>query len=160
MSECKFESAVKIIPYTQDAVYGKISDLRNLEKVIQSLSDPAVQQKMKEQMPDGKLDGFADKLKDVACSEDSVSFSAPPVGDVCLRIAEREAPKCVKLTAEGLPVGLKLWIQILPEGENACKMKITAKAELNIFIKGMVSKPLQQGVDKLSDILASVPYDM
>ena len=160
MSECKFESAVKIIPYTQDTVYGKISDLRNLEKVIQSLSDPSVQQKMKEQIPEGKLDGFADKLKDVVCNEDSVSFSASPVGNICLRIVEREAPKCVKLAAEGAPIDVKLWIQILPENENSCKMKITAKAELNIFIKGMVSKPLQQGVEKLSDILASVPYDM
>ena len=32
-SESKFESSVKFVPYSQQAVYDNISDLRNLEKV-------------------------------------------------------------------------------------------------------------------------------
>jgi hypothetical protein len=32
-SESKFESSVKFVPYSQQAVYNNISDLSNLEKV-------------------------------------------------------------------------------------------------------------------------------
>jgi len=46
----------------------------------------------------------------------------------------------------------------LPVGETASKMKVTVKAELNPFIKNMVEKPLQEGVEKIADALALVPY--
>ena len=38
------------------------------------------------------------------------------------------------------------------------KMKLTIKAELNMFIKGMVKKPLQEGIEKIADALAMIPY--
>ena len=37
-------------------------------------------------------------------------------------------------------------------------MKLTIRAELNMFIKAMVSKPLKEGVEKLADMLAMIPY--
>ena len=42
--------------------------------------------------------------------------------------------------------------------ENNAKMKVTVKAELNPFIKSMVEKPLQDGVEKIADALAMIPY--
>ena len=56
------------------------------------------------------------------------------------------------------PVPFNIWIQVLPVGETASKMKVTVKAELNPFIKNMVEKPLQEGVEKIADALAMVPY--
>ena len=38
------------------------------------------------------------------------------------------------------------------------RMRLTVRAELNSFIQPMVSKPLQEAVDKISDVLASLPY--
>ena len=37
-------------------------------------------------------------------------------------------------------------------------MKVTVKAELNPFIKGMVSGPLQDGVEKIADALSKIEY--
>ena len=37
-------------------------------------------------------------------------------------------------------------------------MKVTVKAELNPFIKGMVEKPLMEAVEKIADALAQVQY--
>lgn len=37
-------------------------------------------------------------------------------------------------------------------------MKVTIRAEVNAFMKAMVSKPLQEGVEKLADMLAMIPY--
>jgi carbon monoxide dehydrogenase subunit G len=137
-SESKFESSVKLIPYPQQAVYNDISDLRNLEKV-------------KDRVPE-------DKVNDFSYDEDTVSLNVPPVGELKLRICEREEPKCVKFETVQSPVPFNLWIQVLPVDENSSKMKVTVKAELNPFIKAMVEKPLQDGVEKIADALAQVHY--
>ena len=134
----KFESSVKQIPYSQEAVYRNISDLRNLEKV-------------RDRVPE-------DKVNDFKFDEDTVSLNVPPVGELKLRIIEREEPKCVKFETAQSPVPFNVWIQVLPVSETASKMKVTVKAELNPFIKGMVSGPLQVGVEKIADALAQIPY--
>lgn len=135
----KFESSIKQIPYSQQAVYNNISNLENLEKV-------------RDRVPD-------DKVKDFRFDHDSVSVSVPPVGELRLRIINREEPKCVKFETEQSPIPFHLWIQVLPVSETSCKMKVTVEAELNPFIKGMVSGPLKDGVEKIADALAMVPYE-
>ena len=138
-STTKFESSVKQIPYSQEAVYRNISDLRNLEKV-------------RDRVP-------ADKVQDFAFDEDTVSLNVQPVGELKLRIIEREEPKCVKFETTQSPVPFHVWIQVLPVTETTSKMKVTVKAELNPFIKGVVAGPLQDGVEKIADALAQVHYE-
>ena len=138
-SESKFESSVKQIPYPQQAVYDNISDLRNLEKV-------------KDRIPE-------DKVSDFTFDEDTVGLNVQPVGELKLRICEREEPKCVKFETVQSPVPFNVWIQILPVDEQNSKMKVTVKAELNPFIKSMVEKPLQEAVEKIADALALVKYE-
>jgi hypothetical protein len=43
--------------------------------------------------------------------------------------------------------------------ENDTKMRLTVKADLNPFMKSMVSKPLKQTVDQVADLLSRLPYD-
>ena len=136
--ESKFESSIKQIPYPQEAVYRNISDLRNLEKV-------------KDRVPE-------DKVNDFTFDEDTVGINVAPVGELKLRVCEREEPKCVKFETVQSPVPFNVWIQVLPVDENSSKMKVTVKAELNPFIKAMVEKPLQDGVEKIADALAQVHY--
>lgn len=138
-SESKFESSVKQIPYPQQAVYDNISDLRNLEKV-------------KDRIPE-------DKVNDFTFDEDTVGLNVQPVGELKLRICEREEPKCVKFETVQSPVPFNVWIQVLPVDEQNSKMKVTVKAELNPFIKSMVEKPLQEAVEKIADALALVKYE-
>ena len=137
-SESKFESSVKQIPYSQQAVYNNISDLRNLEKV-------------QDRVPE-------DKVNDFKYDEDTVSLNISPVGELKLRICEREEPKCVKFETVQSPVPFNVWIQVLPVDENNSKMKVTVKAELNPFIKGMLEGPMRDGVEKIADALAQVQY--
>ena len=136
--ESKFESSVKQVPYPQQAVYNNISDLRNLEKV-------------RDRVP-------ADKVKDFSFDQDTLSINVAPVGELTLRICDREEPKCVKFETVQSPVPFNVWVQVLPVDENSSKMKVTVKAELNPFIKSMVEKPLQEGVEKIADALAMVHY--
>ena len=36
------------------------------------------------------------------------------------------------------------------------KLKVTIRAEVNMFMKAMVAKPLQDGVDKLAEMLSMI----
>lgn len=158
MSKQQFESNIKIIPYDQHCVYGKLSDLNNLAVIQEKIQEPAFQAALHEKVPADKTEQIVEKLKDMKFDTDSVSCNVPPLGEVALRIIEREEPKCIKFETANSPIPLNLWIQLLPVTETQCKMKLTVGADLNPFIKGMVSKPLKEGVEKLADMLAMIPY--
>ena len=134
-----FESSVKQIPHSQTTVYNTLSDLSNLERI-------------KDKIPTNKVEDFS-------FDSDSISIKAPMVGDIKMRIVEREAPKCIKFETAESPVSFNLWIQVVPNGDNASKMKLTIKAELNPFIKGMVKKPLMEGLEKIADLLQVIKYE-
>ena len=134
----KFESSIKQIPYPVENVYRNISDLSNLERV-------------RDRIPE-------DKLQDFEFDSDSVQVSVAPVGTIKLRIIEREENKCVKFETEQSPIPFNLWIQVLPVSETESKMKVTVKADIPFMLKGMVSGPLQDGVEKIADALAQIPY--
>ena len=134
----KFESSVKMIAASQAAVYEKLSDLNNLEKV-------------KDRLPE-------DKVKNLTFDAESLSVEVPPVGKITLQIVEKEPCKCVKFGTTTSPLPFNPWIQILPTAENECKMKLTIGLELNPFMKAMVQKPLQDGVEKMAEMLSMIPY--
>lgn len=134
----KFESSIKQVPYAQEAVYRNISDLRNLERV-------------RDRVPEDKLESFS-------FDEDTVSVSVQPVGKISLRIIEREEPKCVKFESVESPMPFNLWIQVLPVTAESSKMKVTVKADIPFMLRGMVSGPLQDAVEKIAEALAQVPY--
>lgn len=139
----QFESNVKHVPYSQERVYNKLSDLNNLEGVRERLD-----------MVKDKLDG---KLEDMSFDRDSITLKVQGIS-LTLRIIEREPLKCIKFEGDKSPIPLNLWIQILPVTQEEAKMKVTIRAEVNMFMKAMVSKTLQEGVEKLADMLAMLPY--
>ena len=47
---------------------------------------------------------------------------------------------------------------MLPVTSEQAKLKVTIRAEVNMFMTAMVSKPLQEGVEKLAEMLAMIPY--
>ena len=62
--------------------------------------------------------------------------------------------RSIKLAGEGSPIPIYVWIQLLPEGEQATKMRVTVGAEVNMFMKGMVSKPLQQAAEGIATLFS------
>ena len=139
----QYESSIKLIPYSQERVYNKLSDLNNLNSVRDRLD-----------LIKDKLDG---KLEDMSFDSDSLTLKVQGF-NLTLRIIEREPLKCIKFEGDKTPIPLNLWIQILPEGMDNAKMKVTIRAEVNMFMKAMVAKPLQEGVEKLADMLSMIPY--
>ena len=151
MSTSTFESNIKQIPHKQESVFNTLSDLNNIQSILDRY------EQVKDQIPEDKRKEM-EKIKDLQFDSDSISINAPMVGNLKMRIIDREAPKTIKFETENSPVPFNFWIQLLPTGEFSCKMKLTIKAELNMFIKGMVKKPLQEGIEKIADALAMIPY--
>ena len=135
----KFESSIRQINYPQQVVYQGLSNLDNLSKI-------------QDRIPE-------DKANDLTFDNDSVSVNVPPVGKITMRIVDREEPKTIKFETVESPLPFNFWIQLLPVTETSCKMKLTLKAELNPFIKGMVSKPLKDGIEKIADVLQMIKYE-
>ena len=139
----QFESNIKYVPYSQERVYGKLEDLNNLSS-------------LKERFEQVR-DKVGDKIQDIAFDRDSLTLTVQGM-NVTLRIIEREPCKCIKFEGDKSPIPVNLWIQILPVTESQAKMKVTIRAEVNMFMKAMVTKPLQEGVEKIADMLAMISY--
>ena len=135
----KFESSIKQVPHSQESVYRMLSDLSNIERV-------------KDHLPD-------DQFENLTFDQDSVSITMQPIGSITLTIVDREEPKCVKFAAQNSPIPFHLWVQMLPVGDGASKMKCTIDAELNPFMRGIVAKPLAEALEKMADALAMIPYE-
>ena len=133
-----FESSVKVIPYSQERVYSKLSDLSNLEAIKDRLSQ--------------------DKVQDLSFDSDTLSFSVSPIGQLTLQIVEREPSKCIKLATTNSPIPFNMWIQLVATGEEECKVKVTIGMDINPFMKAMVQKPLQEGLEKMVEGLAVINY--
>lgn len=155
MSLSKYESEVKQLSLPQAEAFARFSDLRNLGTLRDKLQDPEVQAKMEQHVPSDKLSEARRQLESMQFDADSVTLSTP-VGGITLRVVERDEPKLIKLQSEGSPMPLTVWLQLLPVGPAESKLKVTVGAEVNMFLKGMVSKPLQQAADGLANILCVV----
>ena len=135
----KFESSIKVIPYSQQTVYNTLSDLTNVERI-------------KDKIPQDKLEGLT-------FDRDSISMSMKPVGQVSMRIVNREEPKTIKFQSENSPLSFFFWIQLWPVTEGQCKMRLTIDADVPFFLKKMVQGPLAEGIEKIAEALAMIPYE-
>lgn len=142
MSTSTFESKITRIPAPIDKVYEKLSDLSHLEA-------------LRERVPADK----AEKIKEMRFDTDTCMVNVDPVGEMTFRIIDREPPKTIKFTADNSPLPLFLWIQLVAIDEQSTKTRITVKAEINAFLKPMISKPLQEAIDRMADVLTVIPYN-
>ncbi len=152
MGLCKFESEVKHLSRPVAEVYACFSDLRNMEVIKEQLSRVNNSANAENPEVQGRLDEVRKYITDMTFDADSLCI-ASSVGTLTFRIVER-SEKCIKFAGEGTPLPLYVWVQLLPENELAAKMKVTVGAEVNMFMKGMVSKPMQQAAEGLANILA------
>ncbi len=134
-----YESEIKTISANNEVVFAKLSDLSNIEK-------------LKDQIPEKA------GISDLKCDVDSVSFKINPVGQIGLRIIEREAYKTIKLEADNSPVPFNLWIQLVGKEEDSTKLRLTVKTELPMMIKMMLGSKLQGFINQFADILAKINY--
>jgi len=135
----EFTSEIKTIPYNDERIFSMLSDLSNLERV-------------KDRIP-------REHIKEFSFDSDSCHIEISPIGKVVFQIINREPFKTIKFETSNSPIPLLLWIQLKQATDNVTNMKLTVRAELNPLIKTMVSKQVQEGIDKIAEMLANLPYE-
>jgi hypothetical protein len=135
----EYTGEIKTIPYSDKRIFATLSDLSNLERV-------------KDRIPQ-------DQIKNFSFDSDRCWFEISPVGKIEFQIVSREPFKTIKFETVNSPFPLFLWIQLKQTEENITKMKMTLRTELNPLLKSMVSKPMQEALNKISEMIATLPYD-
>lgn len=133
----EFTSDIQQIPYSAERVFIKLSDLNNLESVKPLLES---------------------KVKDFSFDKDSCQFRVDPVGMVGLSIVEREPFKTIKLKSDKSPIEFFGWIQLKEMASDDTRLKLTFRADIPIFLKSMISKKLEEGINTMAAMLATLPY--
>ncbi|HKL37435.1 MAG TPA: SRPBCC family protein [Bacteroidales bacterium] len=128
----KVESKIGALRQNEDQVYDFLNDFRNL--------DPLVPQ---------------DKVSNWESTQDTCRFDIAGAGSIAMEIIEREPHKLIKLRSKDQsPVPFTLWMQIKQVKERDTRIKLTAKAEMNPFMKAMLTKHLKKGLDGIVDKLS------
>jgi len=131
-----FESNIKKSSYSSEKIFHFLSDFDHFGEVIPQ-----------------------DKISNWQSFGNSCRFNIDPVGEVGLRIVEKEEPTTIKYTAEGkTPFNFFLWIQLKEVAEDDTRIKLTIKADMNPMIKMMASKPIKKFLEVLSDAIANHKY--
>lgn len=135
----EYTSETKSIPYSNTDIYPVLADLRNLEKI-------------KDKIP-------SEKVQEFSFDENSCTLSVNPVGKIKFNIVDRQPNSSIKFEAEQVPFALTLKVLLESSAEKETALKLVVDADLNMFLKPMVSKPLQEAINKIADLLSSIPYD-
>lgn len=137
-----YVSNIKPISAAQELVYSRLSDLRGLDGVREVLA----------------AHPEASKIDIEVIDADSCAFIIPMAGRLTLRVIERTPHKLIKLEAQQSPIPLTMWIQLVEGEGTTTHLRLTLRTELNFLMKQMLGNKLQEGVERIADLLASLPY--
>lgn len=137
-------------------VYAFLSDFTKIGKMIEMARQMGAQGG---QIGGQSIPDIADKIEDVRTTEDTCSFTVKGLGEMGVKIAEKEEPKLIKLEGDGrVPFDFEVWIQLLDNGPYDTRLRITLEAELNMMFKMLLKGKLEKGVNQLAEGLAKIPY--
>ena len=142
-------SEVQKIESNVAPVYAFLSDFNRIGSVIS----------MAKQVGGEQMGTLAEKIEDIRTTEDTCTFLVKGIGEMGLRIVEREEPKLIKFEGDGrVPFVLVMWIQLLENGPYDTRLRITFEAELNMMMKMLLKGKLEKGINQLAEGLAKIPY--
>lgn len=148
MSVSKYVSDVKIVNQNQEIIFNYLSNFENLSKYV----NEGLLAKMTEQVPQIQISNFESDA-------DSCRFEISGMGKTEISIIERDPFKTIKISSSGsMPVGIVFWIQLLPVTDYETKLRLTLDAEMSMMIKMMVNSKLEEGINRLAEMLAALPY--
>lgn len=125
------------------------------EQVFNRLSNPSILADKIEALPDE----VKEKLNSVTFNTDSIVFNVPPVGEIKMVFSKVEAPSRLVIAPESSPVPFSMSIDLDPDNNNGTTALTAAiNAELNFFLQQMVGSKLQDGIERVAEMLARLPY--
>ncbi|MBP5258657.1 MAG: SRPBCC family protein [Prevotella sp.] len=129
----RFESSVREINRSREAVYDRITD-------------PQVYDKIKDQAANAPVDMRFDG--------ETVTLNVSPVGDITLSLVEKVRPERLTFQTTQSMIPFTLQLLLTETGPESCTAQVAVEAEIPFFLKGMVSGPLNDGLEKVIDMMA------
>lgn len=134
-----YTSSIKQIIAPRAQVFSTLSDLTGLSRLGDAL----------------KAHPEAEKIQLEAIDQDTCAFVISGAGRLVLKVVEREPEKTIKLEAESSPIPLTIWIQLLEPNPMDTRLRLTLRTELNFIMKKMIGSKLQDGVERLADMMVA-----
>jgi carbon monoxide dehydrogenase subunit G len=132
----KIESRIGFIAENEEKIFAFLSNLNHIEPLIPK-----------------------EKLSSWKFQEDSCRLGIPGLGEIGLRILEKEPYKLIKLgSGDDSAYAFSMWIQLKKVSEKETRVKLTLNATLNPFLQVMAKKPLQNFLDTLVDRMGEIQY--
>ena len=150
----RYESKIVTVNALQENVYQRYADLSALQVMKDNMAaemKAQIRAKLEEQ-GQGKV-----HVSDFHFDTDTARFKVNGM-DVCIRIVEREQPKCVKYSAENSPVPATVWIQMLPASAYETKIRVTLDIDIPFYLKPMIGSKLDKAADMIAEALTKIPY--
>lgn len=132
-----YVSGVKAAQGSAEQVFKVLSDMNNIQRIK------------------SRIEG---KVQDLQTTTDTCSFSIPPFGSASLKIASREPNSTVVYESVNSPMAFKLWIQIKEVAAIQSAIRLTLKVDLNFMLKSMLGSKIEEGIDKVAEAIAKLPY--
>ena len=156
MSTTKIVSEIFKINSPIKDVYALLSDFNKIGR----LAEMAKQMGMSTAQH-ADLEKMSDKIESTRFTEDACYVTVKGLGEVAVKMVEKEEPKLIKLGGDGaLPFEFNLWIQLLENGPYDTRMKITFHGELNMMLKMLLKGKLEKGINQLGEGLTKIPYGL
>ncbi len=132
----KIESKIGVIKESAEKIYNYVSNFNNFRYL----------------MPENKVNNFKS-------TEDTCRFTVEGIGQVGLKIIEKNPFKQIKISSdEQTTFNFLLWIQIKEVKPGDSRIKITSEVNLNPMMAAMAKKPLKNFVDTLVDQAEKLSY--
>jgi len=149
MSETKFVSEIQKISNSSDKVFNFLSDFQKLGMLFETAKNMAGDQ----------ANEMTDKIENVETTQDSCNFTVKGMGDVGLRIIEKEANTTIKIIGEGrIPFDFIFWIQLVEKGAYDTRLRLTLHADMSMMMKMMLKKKIEKGINQFAEGLTKIPY--
>jgi hypothetical protein len=127
-----FESTPKITPYSQEIVFDALSDFNHFGDLI----------------PDGKV-------KSWQSTGDTCRFTVDGMGELGLRIAERQQFELIRYTGDGkVPFLFNLTVRLAAR-EQGTEVVLALAASLNPMMKLIAEGPIAKFLDLVSDAIVN-----
>jgi len=134
--ETKYESTIKVVNNSAEVIYSKLSDFQKLSSVIPP-----------------------ENIQNWKATPDTCRFTIAQIGEIGLRIIDRQENTLVKYTADGeTRFNFNIWVQMKEVAPYNSRIKVTMKADLNPMLKMMAGSHLQKFVDMLATAISTYNY--
>jgi carbon monoxide dehydrogenase subunit G len=126
-----FESSLKTVSVPRKPVFGYLSDIKNFESLV----------------PEGIVKNFV-------AVKNNCRFNIDGLGEVGVRLATTNPDHTIIYESDGSrPFRFDLIIDLNEQDDQSTLMKLTFRAELNMMMKMMVQKPMEDGLEMIASEL-------